>query len=98
VWISNEWKFFNVIMFRLIEDTRKEKEQEKQIRKEERSRAREKAREEKRMLDDFFKEWNRPKDDLMCEDLKVKFTNHKLCLILQFLFLLGIARTLPCSM
>jgi bromodomain adjacent to zinc finger domain protein 1A len=55
----------------MIEDSKKEKEQEKLIRKEERSKAREKLREEKRKLDEFYKEWNRPKDDLMCEDLKV---------------------------
>ncbi|XP_065338949.1 bromodomain adjacent to zinc finger domain protein 1A [Cloeon dipterum] len=55
---------------KLIEDAKREKEQEKQTKKEERSKAREKAREEKRQLDEFYKEWNKPKDDLMCEDLK----------------------------
>jgi bromodomain adjacent to zinc finger domain protein 1A len=55
----------------MIEDSRREKEQEKLNRKEERSKAREKLREEKRKLDEFYKDWNRPKDDLMCEDLKV---------------------------
>ncbi|XP_059474991.1 bromodomain adjacent to zinc finger domain protein 1A [Neocloeon triangulifer] len=55
---------------KMIEDAKREKEHEKLVKKEERSKAREKAREEKRLLDEFYKEWNKPKDDLMCEDLK----------------------------
>lgn len=55
----------------MMEDSKREKEQEKLVRKEERSKAREKLREDKRKLDEFYKEWNKPKDDLMCEDLKV---------------------------
>jgi hypothetical protein len=62
---------FECCIFRMMEKAKLQKEAEKQRKLEERIRARDKAREEKRRLDEFYKDWNKPREDLTCEDLKV---------------------------
>ncbi|KAF4527597.1 hypothetical protein B566_EDAN015151 [Ephemera danica] len=53
-----------------LEKARKQKEAEKQRKLEERAKARVKAKEEKKRLEEYYKEWSKPRDDLLCEDLR----------------------------
>lgn len=40
---------------------------------------REKKREEKRIREEFLKEWNKPREDMECDDLKVSILNSFSC-------------------
>jgi hypothetical protein len=53
------------------EERRRKKEADKQQRLEEKAKEREKKMEEKRQYEEHMREWNRPRDDLLCDDLQV---------------------------
>ncbi|XP_023577601.1 bromodomain adjacent to zinc finger domain protein 1A [Octodon degus] len=55
---------------KIIEEERLKKKEEKERLKIEREKEREKLREEKRKYMEYLKQWNKPREDMECDDLK----------------------------
>ncbi|XP_004867628.1 bromodomain adjacent to zinc finger domain protein 1A [Heterocephalus glaber] len=55
---------------KIIEEERLKKKEEKERLKIEREKEREKLREEKRKYMEYIKQWNKPREDMECDDLK----------------------------